>query len=143
MSIDFFVPGNPAPGGSKRAFVIKGRAVLTDAAGKRNKAWKQDVKAFAAAAMCARPLFDCPLAVTMAFTLLRPASVKESKRPYPTVKPDVLKLARSTEDAMTGVVWRDDCTTVDLILTKRYGDKPGCIVRVTPMETNHATASGR
>jgi len=45
-SISFFVPGLPAPGGSKRfvGFGKKtGRAILIDAAGQRNKDWKANV----------------------------------------------------------------------------------------------------
>ena len=47
MKMTFFVPGIPAPGGSKR-FVghskKTGRAILIDAAGERNKNWRSIVQ---------------------------------------------------------------------------------------------------
>lgn len=137
-AIEFFVPGLPAPGGSKRAFVVAGKARLVDDC-KRNGSWRATVAGIAMEAMRG-PLLDGPLVVSMAFVVLRPrghfgtgrngGKVRPTAPPHPTVKPDVLKLARSTEDALTGVLWRDDCLTVDLRLSKRYGDVPGVRVMV-------------
>lgn len=125
MKIQFFVPGQPAPGGSKKGFVRGGKVCLVDDA-KGNRDWKSRVASCASEAYPG-PLLEGPLEVAMIFTLLRPTTVK---RLYPTVRPDVLKLARSTEDALTGVVWRDDCLTIELSLSKRYGAKPGALISV-------------
>jgi Holliday junction resolvase RusA-like endonuclease len=56
--------------------------------------------------------------------------VKDGAPPYPAVKPDAGKLARGTEDALTGIVWRDDSQIVTEVLTKRYGPQAGCRIRV-------------
>jgi Holliday junction resolvase RusA-like endonuclease len=37
-------------------------------------------------------------------------------------RPDVLKLARAAEDALTGIVWRDDSQIVHETLAKVYGE---------------------
>ena len=145
MTVQFFIPGLPAPGGSKKAFVFNGRARLVDA-GKNNKSWKQDVKVFAAKAMSGREPFKCPLRVEMCFYSPRPqahfgtgknvGTLKASAPRHITKKPDVLKLARSTEDAMTGVVYHDDAQTVCLVLVKKWCDEsspPGCRVIVQPL----------
>ena len=136
--LSFFVAGTPAPGGSKKAFVRGGRAVVVDDA-KNNASWRERVAAVASGHHRG-PLLDAPLAVTFVFFTLRPrghygggrnaARLKPSAPRYPTTKPDALKLARSTEDALSGVVWRDDSTTVDLVVRKRYGDRPGCQVTI-------------
>jgi predicted short-subunit dehydrogenase-like oxidoreductase (DUF2520 family) len=42
----------------------------------------------------------------------------------------VLKLARGVEDALTGIVWRDDAQIVVEHLEKRYGSPARCEVRV-------------
>jgi Holliday junction resolvase RusA-like endonuclease len=142
--ISFFIAGLPAPGGSKR-FVghskKTGRAILIDAAGQRNKDWKANVGWNAQKAMEGRELETGPLSVTMTFFMPRPkyhfranGTIKESAPKYPTTKPDTLKLTRSTEDAMTGIVWHDDAQTVDLILRKRFqatGQSLGCLVEIS------------
>lgn len=143
--LQFFVPGIPAPGGSKKAFVNvhTGRAVIVDDA-KRNKDWRATVALAAEKAMkdagIDAPL-DCPLEVRMVFYMPRPKGhFRTGKRSalirpsfvaaVPAKKPDVLKLARSTEDAMKAIVWDDDCQTVVLKLFKHYGANPGCNITV-------------
>jgi Holliday junction resolvase RusA-like endonuclease len=137
--IEFFVAGMPVPGGSKKAFVVAGKARLTDMGGERTKHWRASV-AQAAAALGRETLFDGPLKVEFHFQIPRPAGhfgkrgLLPSARPHPSIQPDALKLARSTEDALTGVLWRDDAQTVRLTITKTYGEPAGCLVRVTPLE---------
>lgn len=129
--IEFFVPGIPAPGGSKKAFYNRstGRAMITDDS-KNNKGWRSSVAQKGAEAMGDRELLHGALSVWMVFRMPRPkghfgtgrnaGSVRSSAPKHPTVKPDVLKLARSTEDALTGIVWRDDCLIVVEGITKMY-----------------------
>lgn len=116
--------------------------VVDDA--RRNKPWRERV---AAVAMLAAGDFrafprDGALSVSMTFYMQRPKShyftsakrrgqLKPNAPIFPTGKPDVLKLARSTEDALTGIVWRDDCQTVSLQLAKEYGERPGVHINVT------------
>jgi Holliday junction resolvase RusA-like endonuclease len=137
-SISFFVPGVPKPGGSKTAFYNKklGRAMIVDAC-KGNKDWKTAVKFAAAEAMQGEELFAGPVEVRMQFFMPRIKAhytPKGALRPaaplYHTGKPDVLKLARSTEDAMTGVVWRDDSSNVAVRFEKYYDEKPGAHITV-------------
>lgn len=144
-SVYFFVPGIPAPGGSKRfvGFGKKtGRAILIDAAGERNKNWRSIVADCGMQAMRlhSMPLFVGPLEVKFEFVVRRPkghlranATVKDSAPQWPTTKPDALKLTRSTEDALTGVVWHDDAQTVKLDIQKRfaaYSEACGCHITI-------------
>lgn len=144
MKISFFVPGTPQPGGSKKAFVIPGtnRASIVDDA-KHGGTWRDRVAYYAQIARVGGPL-DGPLEVSMQFVEARPKGhygtgrnagrVRDSAPRYPMKKPDVLKLARSTEDSCTGILWRDDCLTVDLTLSKRYGERPGVHISVWTKE---------
>jgi len=143
MTISFFVHGLPMPGGSKKGFVTKtGRVAIVDAA--ENKTWRGDVKRAALEAYHDDPL-GCPLEVTFIFFTLRPKGhygegrnakrLKPSAPLYPASKPDALKLARSTEDALTGIIWKDDCLTVDLKIAKRYGPRPGCQIIIQVKES--------
>lgn len=137
MTLEFFVPGIPAPGGSKRAFVNPRtqRVVVMDDA-KHNAPWRAKVSLVAAQAMIGRDLFCGPLRVSAVFIMPRPkyhfhtgkrAGQLKGDAPYwCEKKPDKLKLMRSTEDALTGIVWRDDAQDVAGRVEKIYGSTPGC-----------------
>lgn len=138
MSLRFAVPGLPKPAGSKRAFVYrdrrdgKMRAAVTDD-NPESRSWKTTVTEYARHAMSKERwavLFEEPLVVYIDFWLPRPRGHYGSGRnagllragapPRPAVKPDLLKLARAIEDALTGVVYRDDALIVEEHLSKRY-----------------------
>lgn len=121
------VRGIPGPQGSKS---FKGRpggkGVMVESS-KKVAPWRQDVKHAALDAIDRiEPnlwrLLDGPLIVSMVFTLTRPAGhfgtgrnadqLKPSAPPRPAVYPDLSKLARSTEDALTKIVWADDARIV-------------------------------
>lgn len=130
--IAFTVYGEAKPAGSKRAFTHPhtGRPILTDDSGKAGKDWRRAVADAAAEAAPPELLRDA-LEVTFTFYRLRPKShhrtganaalLRDSAPAYPITRPDVLKLARAAEDAMSGVVYADDAQIVDEHLHKRYG----------------------
>lgn len=134
MRIAFTVLGKAQPAGSKKAFAFRRSngalgATVTDA-NPNAKAWKQEV------ASAAREAFQGHLlggALRVCFTFYRPRPLGHFKKSgglnsagleavHPTTKPDVLKLARGAEDALTGVVWRDDAQIVDERLVKAWGE---------------------
>lgn len=140
MKIKFFVPGKVQPGGSKRAFYIKkiGRTVVTDA-NKNVGGWKKTVKECAKRAYSGE-LLEGPLLVLCKFFILRPRShyrsgknshlLKDSAPLYPQSKPDATKLWRSTEDAISGAIWKDDAQIVKQIIMKRYGTRQGALIKI-------------
>lgn len=134
------VRGKPEPGGSKRAVTIPGRSFsqIVDANPKA-EGWKKTVAKTARYTLIGKPPLTGPLGVRMVFTVERPKSVR---RRFPTVKPDVLKLARSTEDALTGIVWVDDAQIVREIIEKRYGPEPGCEVTAWVIRDDGQDAPG-
>lgn len=141
IAVQFFVPGKPQPGGSKRGFVTKaGRVAIVEDA-KRNKDWRAVVSLAASEAMKGREPFAGPLRLFIEFTLPRPRShyrtgryeavLKPQAPCWHTSKPDSTKLLRSTEDAMTGIVWRDDAQVAMVLVRKRYADgQPGAKITV-------------
>lgn len=80
----------------------------------------------------------CEGAVTLdiTFTLPRPQSAKRGA--VPNKAPDLSKLIRSTEDALTQMaVWEDDSRVVSIIAAKRYPNEgedalpvPGAVIRI-------------
>lgn len=139
--ISFFVAGLPKPAGSKRGFFIPklNRVAIVDAC-KGSKDWKVDVKHEAQAKYSGDP-WDCPIALRLTFFMPRPkghfrtgkhASMLRNSAPfYPLTKPDVLKLARGVEDALTGIIYKDDCLIVEEHLFKKYAHQPGVAVELT------------
>ncbi|MEU1883408.1 RusA family crossover junction endodeoxyribonuclease [Streptosporangium sp. NPDC020072] len=127
--------GTPAPQGSKR-HVGKGRMVESS---KKVGPWRETVK-YAALEVLPEgwvPL-DQPVAVQMVFTLARPISAPR-RRVYPDRTPDLSKLVRSTEDALTDAgVWVDDARAVEFLVRKLYTGSPhpdvqrtaGVVVRI-------------
>jgi len=118
MQISFFVPGIPSPGGSKKGFYIKSiKRVIMAPASDKTKPWMAIVSACAKEAYRGELLLG-PVKLTLTFYMLRikghygtgkKASILKATAPkYHTVKPDMTKLERSTEDALTGIIWRDD-----------------------------------
>jgi len=134
-SVYFHVVGVPAPKGSTRAFVIKGRAVTTES-NPHTRPWAALVKD---AARQDGPIpFPRGTAVHLGvvFVLPRPVSLPKKVTTH-TKKPDLDKLARAVKDALTGVVWSDDSQVVSMALTKRYAvtaEQPGAGVRVMRYE---------
>lgn len=152
MKITFTVFGEARPAGSKRAMPIyrrgvNGRQLVTRANGSpviaviddnpKSKDWKQQV-AHAARQSYRGDLIDGPLKVSLCFYRARPKGHFGSKglnskgrgSMAPTTKPDVLKLARGVEDALTGVVWRDDAQIVAEVLTKDWGEPARCEITI-------------
>lgn len=138
----FFVPGHPAPGGSKRAFGIKkggvytGRFVVTEAGGDKTKHWRAAVGQAAADAMDGidHVLLDGALEVELLFRMQRPKShfkkggiwLKFDAPQQHITRPDTGKLARATQDAMKGICYRDDSQIVREMHDKIYAQEIGC-----------------
>jgi len=146
------VHGTPAPQGSKKFVGMRaGHAVLVESS-KKVGPWRKAVVAAASSAICMAAdaagrfrAFSCPLRVWMTFYLVRPKDhyrsgkfshmLRDDAPIHPSVYPDVSKLARSTEDALTDAgVWLDDAQVVTYaVLEKRYATAefaPGAVITI-------------
>lgn len=155
MNVTLKVFGQPAPQGSKRAFAVRGkggvptgRIAVIESSHDRVKSWRQAVMDAAAPERARRLPFDGPLHVIMSFYLARPQShfrtgknagrLKESAPTYPTKLPDLSKLIRATEDALTDCgIWADDARVVMISAEKQYTSPnseemsvPGAIIEI-------------
>lgn len=131
MSFSFRVYGRPAPQGSKKSI---GNNRFIEAS-KYLPAWRAAVKQAAQEAMTADfEQFTSAVELSITFTLQRPSSVKN--RPYPIVPPDLSKLIRGAEDAITDAgVWADDSLVIRIVAEKFYADleEPGAVIKVTKL----------
>ena len=118
-SLAFQVFGDPVPQGSKRAFVVKNRAVVVDDNKATLRSWRSAIVDAARAEMTfADPMELGPVRVTLMFFLRQP---KRPKAAVPITKPDADKLARAVLDGMTDAgVFRDDSQVTTLTVRKRY-----------------------
>lgn len=134
MMISFFVEGLPAPQGSKTAKCINGRAVMWETS-KNVKQWRDTVTAQAQIEMIAYNLqtIEKPVELHLAFYLPKPKSVD---RKFPSVKPDLDKLVRSTCDALTkSGIYKDDALVCWLFAHKQYAhDKVGVLVGISELD---------
>jgi crossover junction endodeoxyribonuclease RusA len=123
----FTVYCHPEPQGSSKAFVIPGtnRASVTSTNTKL-KPYRHEV----VRAVCyemnvrnvERPWADkhVPVSLCLTFYFEKPPSVAK-KRTECVVKPDIDKICRSTFDALTGVLFKDDAQVVEIVARKQYG----------------------
>lgn len=127
--IEFFVPGHPGPQGSKKHV---GRGIMIESS-KRVAPWRHAVATVAV--RHADGLLDGPVGVRVQFILPRPktaparAVVSAARRIG-----DLDKLCRSTLDALSNVIYRDDSQVVDIRATKRValpGETPGAHITIT------------
>lgn len=122
-SITFFVAGTPVTQGSKKAFVVKGRAVIVENADRELKSWRTAV---ASEARRQDAFIDGAVMLTCRFFLRKPPS-----RPRRDLVPrgrrnDVDKLLRAVMDALTGVLFTDDGDVVYTSVGKLWAspDRP-------------------
>lgn len=142
--LTFEVLGLPVPQGSKQAFVVGKRAVVTERAQATLKPWRSAIAA-AAAELVEEPLAG-PLSIRLAFTLPRPKShyrtgarageLRETAPRWVETRPDVDKLTRAVLDALTGVAYRDDGQIAWVEASKMFGARPGVAVAIVHLEAH-------
>lgn len=118
-----FVPGQPIPQGSAKAFVVAGRARVTASNGKTLNPWRTAIHD--AVTPLTRPgailIPDKPVKLTIEFIMPRTKSEPKRTRPH-TRRPDTDKLTRAVMDALHHTVYREDSQVIALCVTKRTAE---------------------
>jgi len=134
---EFRVLGRPAPQGSK---VSLGRGRFKEQSPHVHN-WRNDVRAAAEQHYNGEALLDGPIFTQMAFLFRRPnnhyvssnrdKALKSDAPFWVTKTPDKDKLERATNDALSGVIWTDDCRVAATLSQKFWvEDHEGAIIRV-------------
>lgn len=121
--VEFFVPGKAVQQGSKTMMSKGGKRWMVENANKATKSgdvnrldkWRAAVGWCARKAMRGEPLLCEPVKLGVTFVMPRPKShvlksgaLAKGARAFPDVPPDLSKLVRAVEDALTGIVYDDD-----------------------------------
>ncbi len=154
--ISIEVLGEPAPKGSMRAMLMRGKPILvpggTSTNQKKLRAWANAIKARVGEQLGERsePLYvEQPLRVSLLFKLPRPANHFGAKGLLPhapahpmACKDDVDKLARAVLDALTGVLYDDDGRIAVLQVEKQWGEpaRQGVVITIDTLTRQQAIA---
>lgn len=141
--VQFFVPGIPRPGGSKRAFTVKRKdgsvsVRVADMGGELTMQWRSIVSDFGLRAMAGKKPFTQALSLEVLFRMPRPkahlnkygALIPKYENELFTKRPDTTKLLRAVEDSLSGIVWEDDAQVVKQVAYKFYHALPGAFITV-------------
>lgn len=141
--LDLFVPGDVKPAGSKRPLMAGGRLRVVDSSGDKGKQWRSDIKLTALEALNGQAMTAGPIELDLVFVFPRPqghlrtgrraGELKENAPTHHIKRPDVTKLVRAVEDALTGVVWPDDSQVMATQAVKVYADpgaQPGARIKI-------------
>lgn len=135
-ALEFFVAGVPIPQGSKTERTHKGRTWSYEQNANKLKPWRETV-GFVARSHAHWTMFPLKGAVRLDVNFVMPRPKAMGKRPSTpddaAKKPDRDKLLRAVQDALSGVLYLDDCQVTCGEPTKRvaeYGEEPGARIRV-------------
>jgi len=157
MTIQFFVPGQARPAGSKSAFKHPrtGKIIVTHQ-NPATKQWMDSVKWHAMKHVGRMCLLTDAICLKLTFLRQRPkghygsgrneGKMKSSAPLHNTKVPDLTKLTRCVEDALTGIIWKDDSQVIAQRTNKRYcreDEKPGVFITVETIEQKGITDHGK
>jgi Holliday junction resolvase RusA-like endonuclease len=140
--LTFEVPGEPQPQGSAKAFRHRhtGRVMVTSD-NARLRPWRDEVSWHARQALLGGGPLSGPVKVTVEFRFSRPGGHfgKRGLRPAAprehVVRPDLDKLVRAVLDSLSDAgIWRDDAQVVETRARKRYHERAGAAIEITPVE---------
>ena len=142
--IDLWVIGIPQPKGSARAFVVKGRPIITSD-NPSLKVWEQVIRG--ALGTAGVELIKGPVTVELGFNLPIPKSRQPQpkskdplkRHPVPDTRPDLDKLIRSTLDACSRICFEDDGRVVGVSAFKQYALPVGVRIVVRPYPSLETT----
>lgn len=146
------VPGIPRPQGSMKLFRAKSGHEVAKYSD-RTIEWRHLVTAAVQSATNGQRPVDVAVVLHVVFRLPRPRghfgsgrnaeTLRPSAPRWPTTMPDLDKLARAINDAITDAqnVWLDDAQVVEIRVRKVYADEvpAGALIVVFPAEKGNIT----
>jgi len=136
--ITFEVPG-PAVGKKLKAFIIGKYAKIINEP-KKTKPYMDLVRTIAKLNAPLEPWLGA-VAISIEYIIEPTKGWKAEKKAlalsgklYATVKPDGDNVSKSVCDALSQVIYKDDCQIVQYVITKRYGAVAKTVVTIEALE---------
>ncbi|KMY60124.1 hypothetical protein AA906_07035 [Geobacillus stearothermophilus] len=136
--IKFIVYGEPVAQGRPRATTVNGRVRMYDP--KKSRDFKHYLK-LAASKHRPEQLIEGPISLEVKVykPILKSFSKKkkaaaEAGQLRPISKPDVSNYLKLIEDALTGVIWKDDSQIIDCSISKYYSETPRTEIQIKEMD---------
>jgi Holliday junction resolvase RusA-like endonuclease len=149
FEFQMWAPGKPAVAGSKTVVpTARGPRVLdggSNSAREHRANWRTTLQQIAVEEMGDQPPFDGP--IVCGFRFCMPVPKSPAKRDWfkamPIKRPDLTKLTRAAEDALSGIVWVDDSQIVAYAHDKRYAwdGRIGLHIMVSEIDAQHVHPS--
>lgn len=140
--LDIQVIGIPRPQGSKNVHHGENHSWVSEA-NPNLRPWRDSVCWYARQQLQAvgQSPFAGPVRLEVTFTFSRLKShygargLKPSAPRYKATAPDLSKLVRGVEDALTEAgIWRNDAPVVSLNAVKVFGEQPGALITITEVD---------
>ncbi|QDP26245.1 RusA family crossover junction endodeoxyribonuclease [Bradyrhizobium cosmicum] len=136
--ITITLAGAPQGKGRARAFLRGGH--IGHYTPEKTRSYEGMIRTAAMDAIAGRPALDEPIEFVLRAIFPVPVSWSNRKRARaytghikPGKKPDLDNIAKAWNDALNGVVYRDDSLICRMTLDKRYGPQALVVVTVRPM----------
>lgn len=137
--VSFVVPGEAVGKGRPRVSTIGGHARMFTPTKTVN--YETLIALAAQAAMNGRELIAGPVMVELKIFVSIAQSWSKKKRAEAlagevkcTKKPDIDNVLKAILDGMNGIVFKDDVQATHVSASKKFGETPGVLVRVVPLE---------
>jgi Holliday junction resolvase RusA-like endonuclease len=137
-AITICLQGAPQGKGRARAFVRGGH--IGHYTPEKTRTYEGMIRTVAMDEMAGRQLLDEPIEFVLRAVFTAPASWSSRKRAMaytgelkPGKKPDLDNIAKAWNDALNGVVYRDDSLICRMTLDKRYGPQALVVCTVRPI----------
>ncbi|NNV08118.1 RusA family crossover junction endodeoxyribonuclease [Geobacillus sp. MMMUD3] len=136
--IKLIVYGEPVAQGRPRATTVNGRVRMYDP--KKSRDFKHYLK-LAASKHRPEQLIEGPISLEV--KVYKPTLKSFSKKKKvaaeagqirPISKPDVSNYLKLIEDALTGVIWKDDSQIIDCSISKYYSETPRTEIQIKEMD---------
>ncbi len=132
--IHVILDGPPEPKGRPRTFMVGGRPrILTP---KKTRLYEDRIRCAAVEAMEGKDMFSEAVSVVVTAYVAPPKALKGQRRIdaldgllKPLTRPDVDNYAKVI-DGLNGIVFKDDNLVTDLIVRKRYSERPRLVITV-------------
>lgn len=146
LALTLFVPGRPAPQGSKSFKGYRGGKPILAESSREVGPWRERIAITAHNVWTPRRVLSgVPVSAALEFVMPRPSGTPKATPPA-VKRPDLDKLVRAVFDALTGPVLADDAAVVELAASKRLaavGETPGVHITIRALPDRQAVVEQR